>query len=66
MFEVHGEYKPGRYPTRTFFTQTFVDPDGAVMKTSALRIKTKYAFEKMVKEFPFEFEIEPEMKPVKN
>ncbi len=60
IFRVKGEYKPGRYPNRIFFTQQFIDPDGNTMKESYLRIKTQSAFLNQVKKFPFEYSIIPE------
>jgi hypothetical protein len=30
-FTVQGVFKPGRYPTRVFFTRAFTDPDGKTL-----------------------------------
>lgn len=65
-FEVQGEYKPGRYPTRVFFTQVFIDPNGKEMRRSGLRIKTKYAFARQLRGLPFEYELVPDMEPIRS
>jgi len=64
VFTVQGEYKPGRYPTRVFFTQQFVDPDGKPLKASGLKIKTKSAFKRQVDGLPFAFELDPFADPI--
>jgi len=60
-FEVHGEYKPGRYPARVFFTQTYITPDGNELRGRGLRIKVKHYFERHLKHIGFEYEIDPDL-----
>ena len=35
---VHGVFKPGRFPTRVFYTREFIDPDGKVFGNGKCRI----------------------------
>ncbi len=64
VFEVHGEYQPPGFPTRTFYTMTFIDPDGREMKRSKLLNSVSWAFRKKVESIGFEYEVDPEADPL--
>lgn len=48
-------HKPGRYPTRVFFTRQWRDPDGKVFGVQKLRVTTEQAFKRMAKGYRHEF-----------
>lgn len=55
--------KPGKYPTRVFFTRQFKDPDGKTFGKTNLRITTVNAFQRRAKGwFGEEYTVEPEAK----
>jgi hypothetical protein len=41
-------HKPGKYPTRVFYTRKWRDPDGATFGKGALRMTTLPAFRKII------------------
>lgn len=55
-------HKPGKYPTRIFYTRQWVSPDGKTFGKSALRITTLDAFRRRARGFmshdPY-FEVHP-------
>lgn len=65
-FDVLGEYKPGRFPTRVFFTQTYIAPDGTELRGRGLRIKVKHHFVRQTQHIGFEFEIDPDLEVTGN
>jgi hypothetical protein len=46
-FTVIGAYRPGRFPTRVFFTRQFTDPDGKAFGKGKLHIKTLGQFRRL-------------------
>lgn len=42
-------HKPGKYPTRVFYTRRFTDPDGKTFGKGRLRITTKSAFNQLAR-----------------
>ncbi len=51
-------HKPGRYPTRVFYTRKFTDPDGRVFGNKKLRIATQTVFNKRIAGYYHEYELE--------
>ena len=49
MFMVVAAFKPGRFPTRIFFTRSFTDPDGKTFGKGALRISTLDKFRRLTR-----------------
>lgn len=50
-------HKPGRFPTRIFYTRQWVDPDGRVFGKGRLHIKTVGAFRQMVRGYRHDYRI---------
>ena len=55
-------HKPGKYPTRVFYTSTWISPDGKAFGKGKLKITTVSAFKRrtegfMSHEFGFSFEM---------
>ena len=50
-------FKPGKYPTRVFFTRKFIDPDGKVFGKNKLYITTVSAFRNRIKGYQHEYEM---------
>jgi hypothetical protein len=46
-------HKPGRFPTRVFFTRKWIDPDGNTFGKSKLRIKTIGNFKQLTKGYGY-------------
>lgn len=57
-FDVVGVFKPGRYPTRVFFTRVFTTPSGSEFGKNKLRICTLEKFRRLIKGYQFYYEIE--------
>lgn len=55
VIDVH---KPGRYPTRVFFTRTWVDPDGRKFGKTKLHIATVDKFRRLSRGFHLKYDIE--------
>lgn len=53
-------HKPGRYPTRVFFTRQWRRPDGNVFGRSALQIATLEKFRRLARGYAHEFVLRPE------
>lgn len=49
------EFKPGRFPTRVFFTRKWQDPDGKQFGLPKLRMTTKTNFMKLLKGYRREY-----------
>ena len=63
LLTVVSVHKPGKYPTRIFFTRQWRDPDGKAFGKGSLRICTLEKFRRLAKGFMahdpyFEYEIE--------
>lgn len=50
-------HKPGKYPTRVFFTREWEDPAGRVFGKPCLRIKTLNAFRRLVSGYRYEYRL---------
>lgn len=49
-------FKPGRYPTRVFYTRTWVDPDGKPLGKPALRMMTQEKFRRVSKGYRYDYD----------
>lgn len=50
-------HKPGRFPTRVFYTRQFTGPDGKTFGKGALRIKTLDAFRRIARAYQHPYRI---------
>jgi len=55
VIDVH---KPGRFPTRVFYTRKFVDPDGHVFGKGGLRMTTVDAFNRRAAGYQLAYDVE--------
>lgn len=51
-------HKPGRYPTRVFYTRSWIDPDGKAFGKSRLRIATVEQFKRLAAGFRYAYDVE--------
>ena len=51
-------FKPGRFPTRVFYTRSYVTPDGHAFGKSRLRIATVEKFRRLAKSFYHDYQVE--------
>lgn len=57
ILTVVGVYKPGRYPTRVFYSRQWRDPDGKLFGKAKLRMTTVAAFADLVRGYRHPFEL---------
>jgi hypothetical protein len=57
IMKVVGIYKAGKFPTRVFFTRSWVDPKGRSFGKHKLCIMTKDAFRRRCKGFIYEYRL---------
>lgn len=57
VLEVVSRHKPGKFPERTFFLRSFVDPNGRAFGKAKLRVTTTPAFKRMAAGYRHEFEM---------
>ena len=57
LLTVVSTFKPGRFPTRVFYTRKFVAPDGRTFGKDHLRIATVHKFKQISKSYRYHFEI---------
>jgi len=50
-------HKPGRFPTRVFYTRKFIDPDGKEFGKNKLYITTVPTFERRASGYYFEYRV---------
>lgn len=50
-------HKPGKYPTRVFFTRQFIDPDGKRFGKQGCRIATLEKFRRLSTRFGYDYEL---------
>lgn len=50
-------HKPGRFPTRIFYTRQWIDPDGKVFGKTNLNIKTEQGFKNICNGYRYEYEV---------
>lgn len=61
--DAHGEmiltvidtHKPGKFPTRVFFTRQWQDPDGKIFGKGKLHITTQQAFNRLLRGYRHEY-----------
>lgn len=58
VLTVHGFYKPGRFPSRVFFTRKFVDPEGHEFGKNGLKICTLGKFRRISSRYRVKHEID--------
>jgi hypothetical protein len=51
-------HKPGRFPTRVFYTRRFVDPDGHEFGKGSLRICTLEKFRRIAAKYAVPYDVE--------
>ena len=56
-------HKPGRFPTRVFYTRQWKDPNGKVFGKAGLRITTLDAFRRRLRGYMHEFWLDGEKQP---
>lgn len=56
ILTVIGVFKPGKYPTRVFYTRKWRDPDGKEFGKGALRIKVLSAFRRIISGYHYQYE----------
>ena len=56
VYAVVGEFKPGKYPERVFYTRQWVDPDGKVFGKQKLLVSTRQKFDRLLAGFRFPYE----------
>lgn len=53
-------HKPGRFPTRVFFTQEWVDPNGKIFgKVGKCRVTVESAFRRKTRGFAYPYQMSP-------
>jgi hypothetical protein len=57
LITVVASYKPGRYPTRVFYTRQWCGPDGVVYGKNGLRMTTATAFARLVAGYRYPFKL---------
>lgn len=57
IFRVEGVFKPGRFPTRVFFTRKFIDPEGKAFGKGRLHIVTLEKFRRLTRGYQHPFGI---------
>lgn len=60
VIDVH---KPGRFPTRVFYTRQWKDPNGRVFGKGGLRITTLDAFRRRMRGYMHEYWLDGEKQP---
>lgn len=60
LLTVIDKHKPGRFPTRVFYTRQWKDPDGHTFGKRGLRITTLDAFRRLIRGYAHEFWLDGE------
>lgn len=55
VLQVVGRFKPGKYPERTFYLRSFIDPTGRQFGKDKLRVISSAAFKRMLKGYRHEY-----------
>jgi len=58
ILTVVGVHKPGRFQTRVFYTQSWIDPDGRKFGKNACRVMTLEKFRRRVRGFAIPYDVE--------
>lgn len=59
ILTVVGVFKPGRYPTRVFYTQSWIDPDGRKFGKNACRVMPLEKFRRRIRGYSISYDVEP-------
>jgi hypothetical protein len=51
-------FKPGRFPTRVFYTRQFIDPDGKTFGKSRLHIVTLEKFRRISAKYRLPYDVD--------
>lgn len=57
VLEVVSRHHPGKYPERTFYLRSFVDPTGRAFGKAKVRVTTSAAFKRLARGYRHEFEM---------
>ena len=60
ILTVESVHKPGRFPTRVFYTRKFRGPDGRVFGKGGLHIATLQKFGRISRRFSYDYVIDPD------
>jgi hypothetical protein len=60
IYTVIDIHKPGRFPTRVFYTRQWVTPEGKMFGKVKLHIDTMEKFRRLVRGYRFDFELRDE------
>ena len=52
-----GSFKPGKYPERTFYVRSFIDPDGKQFGKAKVRVIASNAFKRMLKGYRHPYQL---------
>ncbi len=63
ILSVVSVHKPGRYPTRIFFTRRWRDPDGREFGKPRCLCVTMEKFRRLARGYRFAYEVEPSPQP---
>ncbi|MDN8612740.1 hypothetical protein [Variovorax ginsengisoli] len=63
VLQVVGRFKPGKYPERTFYLRSFIDPTGRQFGKDKLRVISSAAFKRMLKGYRHEYMIDGDLHP---
>lgn len=60
VITVIGTHKPGKYPTRIFFTRKWLSPHGTLFGKAGLKITTVGAFRNLISGYQYDFRVATE------
>jgi hypothetical protein len=63
IIKVVSVHKPGRYPTRVFFSRTWRDPEGREFGKTKLCMATSSAFRRRCNGYRYEYRVAPPAEP---
>ena len=58
IITIIGIYKPGKFPTRIFFTRKWMDPDGKTFGKNALRVYSIAAFQTLISGYRHQYRLQ--------
>jgi hypothetical protein len=59
VLTVVGVFKPGRFPTRVFYTQAWIDPDGRKFGKNTCRVMPIEKFRRRTRGYGIPYQLEP-------
>lgn len=66
IITIVGVYRPGKFPTRVFYTRKWVDPNGHTFGKNRCRSTTLCAFRSLVREYRHEFVLDESPLPTRS